>query len=114
MNSPTIICESISDTNFDDKVLRNGTRPSLIVFGAEWSGTCQLLNNVITGVATEFFDKMDFFQIDVEESPDTASMMNIREVPTIFIFQNGEVIAHFSGLQSRKKLRSRLDTIVNS
>lgn len=113
MNRSVAMCESISDTNFEEKVLQNGSRPTFIVFGADWSGTYQMLQNVIGGVADEFSDRVDFYQIDIEENPTYANMMNIREVPSVFIFHNGDVIDHFSGLHSRRKIRARLEQVVN-
>lgn len=104
--------ETISDTEFEKKVLQNRNRPTLIVFGAEWSGAYQMLQNVIVGVASEFLGRIDFYQIDIEANPDYANMMNIREVPSVFIFHNGDVIDHFSGLHSRKKVRARLEQAV--
>lgn len=113
MNRSTAMFEAISDTEFEEKVLQNGNRPTLIIFGADWSGTYQMLQNVIGGVASDFSDKMDFYQIDIEENPDYANMMNIREVPSVFIFCNGDVVDHFSGLHSKRRVRTRLEQAVN-
>ena len=114
MNTSAAMCESISDTNFEEKVLQNGNRPIFIIFGAEWSGTYQMLQSVVGGVASDFSDKVDFYQIDIEESPIYANMMNIREVPSVFIFYNGDVVDHFTGLHSRRKVRARLEQIINA
>ena len=66
-------------------------KPIFISFKADWGGPCRMFGKVLDEVTPEYSDKIDFYKVDVEESPELASMINARTLPTVvMIRKNGQ------------------------
>lgn len=94
------------------KELVNSNKPVLIDFYAEWCGPCKALSPVIKELAKEVDDKVRIIKIDVDKNHALAQRYNIRGVPTLALFKNGQIIWRQSGFQSKQQLLSVLNQFV--
>ena len=87
---------------------------SLIDFSATWCGPCKMLTPVLEKVSDDLNDKVSFYHLDVDESPDASSKFGIRGVPTMIVFHNGEEIDRMVGFRDRNALQTQLENLADS
>ena len=84
--------------------------PVLIDFHAEWCGPCKVQSPILVELAREMEDKLRVIKIDVDKNQEIANRFQIRSVPTIVLFKNGQVLWRQSGLMQKNQLKSTLTT----
>jgi thioredoxin 1 len=84
--------------------LINDGRPVLIDFHANWCGPCKIQSPILKEVASDLGDKVRVIKIDVDQNPDLAMQYQIRGVPTLMIFKNGQIKYRQSGLHSKQQV----------
>jgi len=88
----------------DFNKLINGGKPVLIDFHAEWCGPCKAQSPIIKEVVKEVAGKVRIIKIDIDKNQTIAQRYNVRGVPTLAIFKNGEIVWRKSGVQTKNKL----------
>ena len=74
---------------------------------AEWCGPCKMLSPIIDELAEELTD-VNFYKLNVDESVEVVRKYNIMSIPTILIFNDGELINQTVGLKSKEELKDLL------
>lgn len=97
------MAEQINVTNFDEKVLQ-ADKPVLVDFFATWCGPCKMMAPVIDEVATELAGQVDVYKLDVDENPEIAQRYSVMSIPTLVVFENGEVKNQTMGAQPKQAL----------
>jgi len=95
--------EVFTDSNFDADVLKSKL-PVLVEFGAEWCGSCRILEPVIENVAIDYAGTLRVGTSDVEANGETATRYQIFGLPTLLVFRGGNVVARVTGAVPRKTL----------
>ncbi len=90
--------------NHSFQELINGDTPVLVDFSAEWCGPCKMMAPILKDVKAEVNDTVKIIKIDVDKSPQAASVYQIQGVPTLILFQKGEILWRKSGVSSAKDL----------
>lgn len=97
----------LTDDNFKQEVLESDT-PVLVDFWAEWCGPCRMIGPVVDEIAKEHADKMKFAKLNVDENQKTPSDYKVMGIPTLMVFQSGEVKKRLVGAMSKNKLMTEL------
>jgi thioredoxin 1 len=101
----------VNEENFDSVVI-NSDKPVLVDFWAEWCGPCKMLTPTIEALAEEYKDTSSIVKINVDDSPAIATKYGIRSIPSILLFNNGDVIEQRVGAVSKDELAGMLDKII--
>ena len=99
----------ISDTSFEQDVLK-APRPVLIDFWAEWCGPCKAIAPMLNDLAEEYRDKLTIVKLNVDENPKTSQRFNVRSIPTLILFKNGQVEGQKVGALRKTDLAAFLDS----
>ena len=99
----------ISDASFETDVLK-ASRPVLIDFWAEWCGPCKAIAPMLNEIAAEYRDKISIVKLNVDENPKTSQRFNVRSIPTLILFKNGQVEGQKVGAPRKSDLVAFLDS----
>jgi thioredoxin len=102
------ICKTMSDFN-TDVVETSRRKPVLVDFYAPWCGPCHVLTPVIDKLAREANGAWRLVKINVDAHPELAQRYNIRGIPAVKMFVDGEVAAEFAGALPEPRLRQWLE-----
>jgi len=100
--------QNVSDAEFDAEVL-NSSEPVLIDYWAEWCGPCKMIAPILEEVAEEYNGKLRVVKINIDDNPLTPPKYNIRGIPTLMLFKNGNVEATKVGSVSKSQLTAFID-----
>lgn len=95
-----------NDNNFEEEVLKKEGKV-LVDFYADWCGPCKMMAPVIDKIAEEN-STVKVGKVNVDENPEIASKYGIMSIPTIMIFENGNLMKKFIGLTSKSEIESEL------
>ncbi|MGI9310555.1 MAG: thioredoxin TrxA [bacterium] len=93
----------VSDASFEADVL-NASGPVLIDYWAEWCGPCKMIAPILEELADEFGDRVRIAKLNIDDNPETPPKYGIRGIPTLMIFNNGNVEATKVGAVSKAQL----------
>ncbi|MGL2966333.1 thioredoxin [Flavobacterium sp. XGLA_31] len=79
-------------------------KPVLVDFYATWCGPCQMLGPILKEVKDSLGDRVSIIKIDVDKNQEIASRFQVRGVPTMLLFQNGEQLWRQSGVLSKAEI----------
>ncbi len=101
----------LTDDTFEELVV-HADLPTLVDFWAEWCAPCKAIAPVVESLAEEYAGKVRFGKLNVDDNPKTASRFSIRGIPTLLIFNNGEVQEQIVGAQPKGAIKQSLDKVV--
>ncbi len=89
--------------NFEEEVLK-ADKPVLVDFYSDWCGPCKMMSPIIDEIAEELGEKIKVGKINVDESKELAVKYNVMSIPTLMIFENGEIKKTFVGLRQKDEI----------
>lgn len=99
--------EIINKSNFDEKVIKSDKKV-LVDFFATWCGPCKMLGPILEDVSKNYVGKVDFFKVDIDNDMELAKDYGVMSVPTICVFENGNVINKNIGLIDEDEIKNLL------
>lgn len=99
---------TFNDSTFDQDVLQ-ADQPVLVDFWAEWCGPCRQIGPTVDTLAEEFAGKAKIGKLNVDHNSGTAARYNVRGIPTILLFKNGQKVDERVGLTSKADLQSMIE-----
>jgi thioredoxin 1 len=100
---------TLTDRNFQQEVIES-QKPVLVDFWAPWCGPCQAMGPVIKELAEEFQSRAVVAKVNVDDHQEIAARYGIQSIPTLMIFQNGEVVDQMVGTMSKTALAQKLES----
>ncbi|GAB4026335.1 thioredoxin [Spirosoma gilvum] len=94
--------ETHKKETFNDII--RGNTPVLVDFSAEWCGPCKMMVPILKEFAGHMGDRVRILKIDVDQSPAVASAYRIQGVPTLILFQKGQIVWRQSGVVQARQL----------
>ena len=101
----------ITDASFEEVVLKSD-KPVLVDFWATWCGPCRMLCPVIEELATEYEGKVVVGKVDVDNNQEFAGKYGVRNIPTVLVFKDGEVVGRQVGVAPKKTYTDALDSLL--
>lgn len=102
----------VTITNENFASLKAGNLPLVVDFWATWCGPCRMVAPIITKLAEKYDGKVVIGKCDVEENEELASEFGIRNIPTILLFKDGDVIEKIVGAQTEAKLDEMIQKLL--
>ena len=98
----------ITDATFNDVVLKSD-KPVLVDFWAEWCGPCRMVGPIIDEISNEFEGKAVVGKVDVDNNHEFAAKFGGRNIPTVLLFKNGELIDRKVGVSPKSVYVSAIE-----
>jgi len=96
--------------NFESII--NDNKPVIIDFHALWCGPCKTQSPILKDLAAELGEQVRVIKIDVDQNPEISNRYQIRSVPTLMIFKNGQAVYRQAGLHTRQQLMNILTPMI--
>lgn len=93
----------------DLKQIIVGEKPTLVKFSAEWCAPCQSMKPIVENIKSSQNSKVNFVDIDVDQSEELANQYHVQTVPTFIIFKQGEAMWRHSGVIAERELKAMLE-----
>ena len=111
MNDAAMQPVAVTDNDFGDQVINSST-PVLVDFWAEWCGPCRALGPVIENLSEEYAGQVKVAKVDVDSNPQVAMQFGIRSIPTVMLFDKGQIVDTFIGVRPKSDYAASIDKLV--
>ena len=98
----------ITDANFDETVLKSD-KPVMVDFWAAWCGPCRMVGPIIEEISNEYDGKAVIGKLDVDANQEFAAKYGVRNIPTVLVFKDGEVVNRQVGVSPKTAYAEALD-----
>ncbi|AWH84025.1 thioredoxin [Flavobacterium album] len=105
------MAQAITDANFDELVLKSD-KPVLVDFWAAWCGPCRMVGPIIDEISNEYAGKAVVGKVDVDANQEFAAKYGVRNIPTVLVFQNGEVVGRQVGVAPKQTYTNAIDALL--
>ena len=98
----------ITDSNFEELVLKSD-KPVLVDFWAEWCGPCRMVGPIVEELSKDYDGRVVVGKVNVDHNSNISANYGIRNIPTILIFKNGEIVDKQVGAVPKANLAAKID-----
>jgi len=92
----------------------NSPVPVFVDFWAEWCGPCRMVGPVVEELSNDYNGKIKFVKVNVDEANTLASKYNVFSIPTLMIFNKGEIVAQQVGAASKETYKNMIDKAIEN
>ncbi len=100
--------KNVTAQSFEADVLQSKL-PVLVDYSAEWCGPCKMVGPIVEASAQQYAGQLTVAKIDIDASPRTPSRYNVRGIPTLMLFRDGQPVATHVGSLSKSQLEAFID-----
>ena len=98
----------ITDSNFEELVLKSD-KPVMVDFWAAWCGPCRMVGPIIDEISNDYDGKAIVGKLDVDANQDYAAKFGVRNIPTVLLFDKGELVGRQVGVAPKKAYSDAID-----
>lgn len=109
-NSATSPTVTLDESNFEKEVTQSD-QTVLVDFWAPWCGPCKMIAPLLDEIATEKAGSVKVAKVNVDENQSLSVKYNVRAIPALLFFKNGQLRDQVVGMTTRKDLLGRLDAL---
>jgi thioredoxin 1 len=100
---------AVSDSNFEAEVLTaSNSQPVMVDFWADWCRPCHMLAPTVAEIAHDYAGKLKVMKLNVDEAINSAGRYNVRGIPTLLVFKNGQVVEQIVGAVPKDQITKAL------
>jgi thioredoxin 1 len=103
---------TLTKSNFANEVLQSPT-PVLVDFWAEWCGPCKMIAPILGELADEYAGRVKIGKVNIDEEQELATEYGVRAIPTLLLFDKGQVANQVVGARSKRELKASLDQVAS-
>ncbi len=103
--------KTFTDDSFETEVVKSN-QPVLVDFWADWCMPCRALGPTIDELATEYKGKAKVGKVDTDANQNTAVKFSIQSIPTIMLFNGGQMVKRWIGVTPKKDFKAAIDAIL--
>ncbi|WBU90227.1 thioredoxin [Cellulophaga omnivescoria] len=101
----------ITDATFDEVVLKSD-KPVVVDFWAAWCGPCRMVGPIIDEVSSEYEGKAVVGKVDVDANQEFAAKYGVRNIPTVLVFKDGEMVSRQVGVSPKQVYTDAIDALL--
>tara|TARA_B100000003_G_C10718784_1_gene286054 strand:- start:109 stop:426 length:318 start_codon:yes stop_codon:yes gene_type:complete len=101
----------ITDKTFESVVLKSD-KPVLVDFWAAWCGPCRMVGPVIDELSGEYDGRAVVGKVDVDSNQEFAAKYGVRNIPTVLLFKDGELIDRKVGVSPKQVYAEAIDNVL--
>ena len=101
----------ITDSNFEETVLKSD-KPVMVDFWAAWCGPCRMVGPIIDEISSEYENKAIVGKVDIDSNQEFAAKYGVRNIPTVLVFNNGELVDRHVGVAPKDTYATALDNLL--
>ncbi|XVQ10990.1 thioredoxin [Spirillospora sp. CA-255316] len=103
--------KAVTDADFEAEVLKSD-KPVLVDFWAEWCSPCRMIAPILEEISAEYGDKIEIVKLNIDENPQVPAKYEIMAIPTLNVYQGGEVVKQIKGVKPKAALLRELSEYV--
>ena len=101
----------ITDSNFEETVLKSD-KPVMVDFWAAWCGPCRMVGPIIDELSEEYEGKAIIGKVDIDSNQQYAAEFGVRNIPTVLVFKDGELVDRKVGVSSKNDYAQAIDKLI--
>ena len=101
----------ITDSSFEETVLKSD-KPVMVDFWAAWCGPCRMVGPIIDEISSEYENKAIVGKVDIDSNQEFAAKYGVRNIPTVLVFSNGELVDRHVGVAPKDTYAAALDNLL--
>lgn len=105
--------KDIKTDEYDEEVVNDGGLV-LVDFWATWCGPCRMVAPILSELAEEYSGQLKIVKVNADEEPDLLDRFGISSIPTILVYNNGEVVKTIVGAKPKPGLLKDIDEFLNT
>ena|SRR5450432_1389185 len=101
---------TVNEANFESEVTKS-TQPVLVDFWAEWCGPCKMIAPLLDEIAKEKAGVVKVAKVNVDDNQSLSARFNVRAIPTLLFFKDGQLRDQVTGMASKKDVLRRIEAL---